>query len=631
MVLLVGTISAQEEIPTVGSLEEGFNLISWLKHTLNIQSFTIVGQDRYCDVYPKKTIYFDQWDLMDVKAPDGGCSYALINLFDQTWNTIGEYKDELNFYCGDTSGCIAEIYCCPHPECTSDSQCTSWEGTGSECTTRYAVDPYMPLKDENNNVVASYNYCTPQCTGSDINCWREEGGVCVLRTYNCGYETYPNCPTTYPYTSEPACKADLPVGECTSGQTKCIVTTYYTCSNENWVSQGQVPGECGYVAGNGVPTNGASDLRVIKQDFDKGSLLNVYKDAKFTLTLQNFGTETGTINVEAGFYSNSYAKDVAQLFSTVGLFSIVKDQPNCNPAEKFVNTKTVTLDPGESEKIEIIVNPQNALVTFSKTGEYDLKENPLVAFWGLYEECLGGYINEAGTTGRGVMFDYFDFTYRCHVDIIQFYTFAKDEIFCDNQKIGECRDDKLTLDKVCTLTSTIDVVEKNLTAEETIAEDKEELTGCIEAEGLFNTGGEFYTKDLTWYLGWEATSGDIVNPGQLDEHFPGFSSRYRGNKETVCCNDLKPSLIGEKIREYESGWLFFTGDEGTLSYLQYKCVPEGEADFCLEFAHLWINPITKSDDCQQNTIILGVLVILMFIMIARLAGCYGRFEYNYEI
>lgn len=35
---------------------------------------------------------------------------------------------------------------------------------------------------------------------------------------------------------------------CSSGQTKCESTTYYICTNNAWVSQGQVNGQCGYVS-----------------------------------------------------------------------------------------------------------------------------------------------------------------------------------------------------------------------------------------------------------------------------------------------------------------------------------------------------------------------------------------------
>ena len=36
------------------------------------------------------------------------------------------------------------------------------------------------------------------------------------------------------------------IKECSSGQTKCEGTNYYTCSNNNWINQEQVDGQCGF-------------------------------------------------------------------------------------------------------------------------------------------------------------------------------------------------------------------------------------------------------------------------------------------------------------------------------------------------------------------------------------------------
>jgi len=44
--------------------------------------------------------------------------------------------------------------------------------------------------------------------------------------------------------------------ECTIGQTKCEGTTYYQCLDNNWVSQGEVNGYCGYSSGNNGGNNG---------------------------------------------------------------------------------------------------------------------------------------------------------------------------------------------------------------------------------------------------------------------------------------------------------------------------------------------------------------------------------------
>jgi len=41
--------------------------------------------------------------------------------------------------------------------------------------------------------------------------------------------------------------------ECITGTNKCIGTIYYECISENWVSQGEVVGECGIENGDGEP------------------------------------------------------------------------------------------------------------------------------------------------------------------------------------------------------------------------------------------------------------------------------------------------------------------------------------------------------------------------------------------
>lgn len=54
-----------------------------------------------------------------------------------------------------------------------------------------------------------------------------------------------------------SCKTEIPV--CTTGQEKCEGTTSYSCSNNAWVSQGQVNGKCGYT--QCVPScTGASNI-----------------------------------------------------------------------------------------------------------------------------------------------------------------------------------------------------------------------------------------------------------------------------------------------------------------------------------------------------------------------------------
>jgi hypothetical protein len=239
MIFLVGTISAQEIPATSGNAPLNFN--SWFKHTFGIQDFSVCGQDRNCDVYAKKTLTFTPTStnkniLMDINV-DSYCSsgYGLIDLFENDFaHPVYEFKDEMRYYCSSVSKCIVEVYCCPHGECSSDSNCESWEGSGSECKTSYKDDPYIEYE------FSSYKYCTPKCSGSDITCWGDREGTCVSRTYDCGYETYPNCPTSYSYTSKSSCESSLP-DQPTSlpggSDTVGIIYVYKTTLKSDWQSK----------------------------------------------------------------------------------------------------------------------------------------------------------------------------------------------------------------------------------------------------------------------------------------------------------------------------------------------------------------------------------------------------------
>ncbi len=508
----MGIVSAQEEIPTkIDGIDviviEKPTLWETIKSFFSTTDFTIVGQDRKCSVTPDWVWggkLFSEGEAvlisgMECKAPSilienppfPDSEEALYNVYSSsdgfTWTKKFEISStEAYFYC-NYDYCKIEIYCCPHPECISDSQCKLWEGTGSTCEIKTEVDPWMPLKDREGNIIGSYNYCAPLCVGASIECWQLYQDTCQKTTYSCNYETWPDCPPSWPYTSKSQCEVGIFVPECTNGEKKCAGTILTECVNQQWVEKGRVEGECGY--DEWCKIEGENCLPLFVECCD-------------------------SLSCAFGFDTNFNFKCVSK-----------------------------TQIPGE-------------ITVLDSDGD---------GYTDVYEIELGSD------------------------------PFNKDSIPTDESK------------------------------------DKGKVEECIVEEGLFYTDGEFSTTDSTWVLIWETTSGDVVNPGQLDEHFPGFSRRYKENKATACCEGLKPSLIGEKIREYASGILFFTIDKGTLSYLQYKCIPEEEVGFCLEFAHLWINPITKSDDCQMNTIILGVLVIFGFIVIARFAGMYGEVKYEHKI
>ena len=131
--ILVGTfatlIMAQE---TVGEGPSRFDLGNWFKKTFGISTFSVVGDSRQCDRYPVQTLRFNYNSLMNIKVSDySSSSYGLIDVYRGDWSTIGEWKDAFTATCGSATGCIAEVYSCPHPECTSDSQCVGWYGSHS--------------------------------------------------------------------------------------------------------------------------------------------------------------------------------------------------------------------------------------------------------------------------------------------------------------------------------------------------------------------------------------------------------------------------------------------------------------------------------------------------------------------
>lgn len=180
--------------------------------------------------------------------------------------------------------------------------------------------------------------------------------------------------------------------------------------------------------------------------------------------LKNFGGKSETINLEGGFYSPDYACNTAKLYpcsGTIGsifpFFSSVP-VPNVNPAEEFVKTKQVTLEPGETEIVELKVNRLAAFATYPE-GITNIKTEPLVWFAGLYKTPLGGYTNEAGDVGKGIMFDYGQYSPSTLLggcdNVLGWET---SNILCGSEVIGSCNGDILTLEKSCDITLTLDVV-----------------------------------------------------------------------------------------------------------------------------------------------------------------------------
>jgi len=130
---------------------------------------------------------------------------------------------------------------------------------------------------------------------------------------------------------------------------------------------------------------------------------------------------------------------------------------------------------------------------------------------------------------------------------------------------------------------------------------------------------------------WLISIREEITPQIIDSYIAGFSGKYFEEKIDACCENL--TYIWEDSKEKEitpiSVLFGIIGSRKlTFSYDVYKCVPEGEAGFCLKVAHQLLNPLLHTDNCQTNTIILTALIIGLFLIISRFAGIYGEIKYE---
>lgn len=215
------------------------------------ETFTIVGQDRLCDIEPKyksgsisgisqtsyqeRGLFLGYWSFSPGTVGGNSETYTsnfcpsghgLYDVYCQTnplapLGDVGtprfEMKDSFYFTCTSACAkCNVELYCCPQ-DCGEGDSCPS----GQTCTTKTATDPYMPLKDAFTGTnLNSYQYCkqtTSGCTGSKT-CWRVgASNTCEDATYSCTYSTYDTIVSTncaegagsFIYGSESTCKANL--------------------------------------------------------------------------------------------------------------------------------------------------------------------------------------------------------------------------------------------------------------------------------------------------------------------------------------------------------------------------------------------------------------------------------------
>lgn len=212
----------------VSTLEKLFNLINQNKFII-----TQTGIDKKCDYVRSAYNSYLPGAGYSLAVTTSTCvsGHGQITVYRNSVDYPKlEFTDAAQFNCLDngvsTDRCIVEINCCPHPECSSNSNCVSWVGSGSTCTSRNYVyyDSFSKLPkyydSTGGNLLTTYKACTasPSCTpetnaafctrlGKSCGSVTANDNCGVSRTYNCGI-----C------SGGKTCSN----GVCTGGTTSCI-------------------------------------------------------------------------------------------------------------------------------------------------------------------------------------------------------------------------------------------------------------------------------------------------------------------------------------------------------------------------------------------------------------------------
>ncbi|MFA6074121.1 MAG: hypothetical protein WC758_08440 [Candidatus Woesearchaeota archaeon] len=493
LIFLIGIVSAetaQYVSPSVSPLTAFFNNLFHSQTT-----FSVVGDSRSCGTSGGNANYV--WSVDAGKKLDGSQGVLsgsvptslptnyLVDIFIKGWTPLVEKKSFDNWICGENDApCNIQIYACPTVECTSSS-CGSGKTCNSIICPILSGTSYYQCPTESNipYYTNSYSYCTQSNT---MKCYYQSGNDCGSRTYD--KSLFPNSCESYNYNNQKlysdytTCKNTICIPNLCASTTCNGQTCGDGCGNYQIGTKdcSVTPGE--NVNKGDIVINGEVSLSFKLSTMDTPETINV--------PVKNFGSATETVNIEGGFYSSAYAKDTAKLYAISNQGSIVST-PNCNPAEDFVKTQQVTLAPGESAVVKISVVPSNALKTYS-IGKHNLQSEPLVWFAGIYKECLKGYTNEAGSVGKGVMFDYGNFGTYCQ---FSFLGIGDAGIYCNSEQIGTCerkitQNDILTLDKTCAITLTTDVIQNKTTATQSVVSPALDIKSAFSWAAWFDINGD---------------------------------------------------------------------------------------------------------------------------------------------
>jgi len=156
---------------------------------------------------------------------------------------------------------------------------------------------------------------------------------------------------------------------------------------------------------------------------------------------------------------------------------------------------------------------------------------------------------------------------------------------------------------------------------------------CITKEDTFYSKGKLSseTKVLCWADKTSTVGSFEDNIELVKKELPLIHENYFSNKDTACCSGLAPIYIekNKASKTATGGWTLLPcylilPNKFTIEYEYniYKCVSEEEAkgQFCVDFIHDLIQPITNDDSCQTNTIIGIVAAIVILMLLASILG-----------
>jgi len=243
------------------------------------------------------------------------------NDYDESNNEINvevDVEEEENCHLGELGGwnyCSADCKCSAgEGDCDSDDDC----GAGLKCVNDVG-GAYGFTSTTDVCVAVDYvSHYEKKCYNSDA-WWYDSNNV--------RKDKYADC--------EFGCSNGQCVGEeseCSIGETKCDGTNYFICVNEEWASQGEVPGKCGVEieavcedSDGGLDYSTAGDAKMKLNGKYKG-----FKDSCKTSTTTNLGDVLNNVGPGGGaIVYNEYTDYLYEAYCKNGVPSIKVENCDC--------------------------------------------------------------------------------------------------------------------------------------------------------------------------------------------------------------------------------------------------------------------------------------------------------------